>query len=155
MNQNLSYLKELKRIGNLYTQKRILYIRDRHPYPYDPNIYPWQEILTPIESNVWSAIRALGMPFYPQFPVWKYHIDFADPILKIAIEVDGFRYHSKEKDNARTFELQKRGWLVYRVQGKNTVIQIEEDEEGNEIEVIPLDEFLKSICEAHYPHILF
>lgn len=149
------YFKELKQIGLRYTPYLIQKIKARHPYPYDPNVYPWQEFLSPIEKNVWNAIRALGMPFYPQFPVGRYHVDFADPIFKLAIEADGAAYHNKKKDDWRDFQLDQKGWTIYRIEGRDTKIQTIEDNYGIETEIFPLDDFLKSICEIHYPHIIF
>ena len=83
----------------------------------------WFEYLTPIERNVWSDIRSLGLPFYPQFPVGKYYIDFADPFRGIAIEVDG-RIHDeqsvRERDNVKEMFLKSRGWMVLRIPGYTT-----------------------------------
>ena len=45
-------------------------------------------------------------------------IDFADPLLKVAIEVDGRAFHSDtsafERDRERQNMLALRGWLVLR-----------------------------------------
>lgn len=83
----------------------------------------WFEYMTPIERNVWSDIRHLGLPFYPQFPVGKYYIDFADPFRKIAIEVDG-RIHddelARQRDRAKEAFLRGRGWHVLRIPGYTT-----------------------------------
>jgi very-short-patch-repair endonuclease len=90
----------------------------------DPYQYGGAEYMTPIESNVWHDIRANGLPMYPQFPVDGYFLDFADPVNKIAIEVDGKEFHSskehKEKDREREKNLMLRGWRVYRLQGRQT-----------------------------------
>lgn len=81
--------------------------------PYDLGI-DWQ--FSPIEDNVWAAIRYLGLPLYPQYPVGRFFVDFGDPKRKIAIEVDSIRWHKdKVKDAMRDKEIQKLGWRVYRI----------------------------------------
>ena len=48
------------------------------------------------------VLGCLGLPFYPQYPIGKYFVDFADPVKKIVIECDGKKYHQdKEKDKRR------------------------------------------------------
>lgn len=87
------------------------------PYSY----YDWSSIFTPIEDNVWGDIRLLGLPFYPQFPVGRYFIDFADPVNKIGIEVDGREWHQDiEKDLKRQKEIESMGWKIIRIQGRKT-----------------------------------
>lgn len=87
------------------------------PYSY----FGWIHIFTPIENNVWADIRYLGLPMYPQFPVSKYFVDFADPVRKIAVEVDGAQWHiDKQKDKKREADLRKEGWVVYRIPGNKT-----------------------------------
>lgn len=87
------------------------------PYRY----YDWSKIFTPIEENVWHDIRVLGLPFYPQFPIKRYFVDFADPLKKIALEVDGKKYHQdKSKDKKREQEIKNIGWRVIRFPGKIT-----------------------------------
>ncbi|MEW6606048.1 MAG: DUF559 domain-containing protein [bacterium] len=89
--------------------------------PY--SIFDWNLVFTEIESNVWSDIRYWGLPFYPQFPVRKYFIDFADPIWKIGIEVDG-KYHKKReqgrKDLKKDEYLRNKGWFIFRISGRWT-----------------------------------
>jgi len=92
------------------------------PYssPYDYCKNGWDK-MTPIENNVWSDIRYLGLRFYPQYPIGKYFVDFADPQKKIVIEVDGHDYHQdKERDLERQVEIAKLGWDIHRIDGKET-----------------------------------
>jgi len=86
------------------------------PDPY--SIYDWDKIWTPIERNAWRYIRFLGLPFYPQFPVENYFIDFADPVKKIGIEIDGRAFHQNmSKDKSRQDKLESLGWRIFRIPG--------------------------------------
>lgn len=93
-------------------------------YPqFDRYGRPWTSFIpqTLIEENVWHDIRIVNLPFVPEFPVKNYFIDFADPVLKIGIEVDGRRWHTDiDKDKIRQQELEKLGWIIYRIQGWQT-----------------------------------
>lgn len=89
-------------------------------YPCDPHmIADWRRLLTPIELIAWDEIRSEGFPFWPQFPVSKYMVDFADPICKIALECDGSAYHDAERDANRDRELGSLGWKTLRIQGRD------------------------------------
>jgi very-short-patch-repair endonuclease len=79
----------------------------------DPNIVEWE--FTLIEDIAWCEIRALGLPFYPQFPILNYFADFADPLRKIVIELDGKRFHNKKKDDARDKRMRDEGWEIHRI----------------------------------------
>lgn len=108
------YFEQLKKI-------KMSYLEYWRPGVDPYMIYHWITILTPIEYNVWSDIRYLGLPFYPQFPVRGYFLDFADPINKIGIEVDGKEWHlDKEKDLKRQNNLEEIGWKIIRIEGKYT-----------------------------------
>lgn len=79
----------------------------------------WELYFTPIEEFAWMALRSFGKaPFYPQYPVKNYFVDFGNPYVKIAIECDGKEFHKdKEKDRLRDENLFKEGWIVYRISG--------------------------------------
>lgn len=96
--------------------------------PYS-EIINWNKLFTPIENNTWQAIRLFGhAPLYPQFPVGKYFIDFANPYLKIGLECDGHDFHlDKDKDDNRDNELYKMGWKIYRIPGKDCVRPVSND----------------------------
>lgn len=85
--------------------------------------YDWDEgkgmiHLTPIESWLWADIRNANAVFYPQYPVGRFFVDFANPKAKVAIECDGAAYHlDKAKDEARDELLGRMGWVVYRAPG--------------------------------------
>ncbi|HEX4334111.1 MAG TPA: DUF559 domain-containing protein [Usitatibacter sp.] len=64
----------------------------------DPYFADWPTILTPIELQMWSLIRSQPVPFYPQYPVGGYFIDFANPREKIGIECDSRAWHEWRAD---------------------------------------------------------
>jgi hypothetical protein len=82
-------------------------------------IADWVSLFTPIEAAIWSDIRAYGLPFWPQFPVGKYIVDFADPVRRIALECDGAAFHDAAKDRKRDDALEAMGWTTYRIPGRD------------------------------------
>jgi very-short-patch-repair endonuclease len=82
-------------------------------------IADWTVLLTPIEAAIWSDIRCYGLPFWPQFPVGRFVVDFADPVRKIALECDGAAYHDADKDARRDALLADMGWRTYRIPGRD------------------------------------
>mgnify|MGYP000221077623 CR=1 FL=1 len=84
-----------------------------------PYYFDWASHFSPIEEVAWNSIRSHGrIVLYPQFPVFNYFIDFANPYLKIGLELDGKEYHNLEKDKTRDELLSKIGWKIFRVSGK-------------------------------------
>lgn len=82
--------------------------------------YAWGGVvtLTPIEDWLWSHIRDANAILYPQYPVGRYFVDFANPKARVAIECDGEAYHrDKQKDRRRDDTLAALGWHVYRIPG--------------------------------------
>jgi len=84
----------------------------------------------------------------PQFPVKKYFVDFANPFLKIAIEIDGKKWHQDvEKDKARQADMEQDGWRFLRFSAIDAMTSKEdafEKEFGilfEEGEMMPKDEF--------------
>ncbi|MBB1599505.1 endonuclease domain-containing protein [Variovorax sp. UMC13] len=74
--------------------------------------------MTPIEAWLWADIRDANAIFYPQYPVGRVFVDFANPKAKVAIECDGAAFHlDKAKDAARDAKLAEMGWRVYRAPG--------------------------------------
>lgn len=73
---------------------------------------------SPIEIEAYNHIRCLrGLNVYPQYPVDKFFIDFACPVRKIAIELDGKEFHDRSKDRKRDEKLDSLGWKVFRIEG--------------------------------------
>lgn len=78
---------------------------------------------SPLEESVgreWMR-RGVWPLLWPQVPEGSYRIDFANPELKLAIELDGFTYHSTReqfgKDRERERYLIEKGWKVIRFHG--------------------------------------
>jgi len=80
-----------------------------------PYIFDWD--FTPIERYAWQDIRPLALPLYPQFPVDRYFIDFADPVKKIGVELDGKAFHDEKVDRIRDARLWDLGWRIFRIPG--------------------------------------
>lgn len=64
-------------------------------------------------------LAKLGRVYRFQHPVWSYGVflDFAWPLEKVALEVDGAEHRTKagkEKDAERTAKLERLGWTVVR-----------------------------------------
>jgi very-short-patch-repair endonuclease len=57
-----------------------------------------------------------------QYQIGNYYIDFAIPEKKIAIEIDGHKWHAtqeqRERDNARARYIMQQGWVVIRFTGR-------------------------------------
>lgn len=101
----------------------------------DPYWVEWYDIFTPIERDAWIAIRSIGIPLYPQYPVLNYFIDFGNPALRIGVEVDGKDWHlDKEKDRVRDQELLDVGWHIYRCTGREVVRVLPQPEIGGKSE---------------------
>lgn len=76
--------------------------------------------MSPIEVELYDAMRIEGLSPNPQFRIEAYYVDFAFPDIKLAIEADGAAYHSadrKERDRRRDGFLWGRGWTVKRFHG--------------------------------------
>lgn len=111
-----------------YATPRILNGEIRSPYLVD-----WFPVFTPIERHVWNAIRSIGLPFFPQYPIGKVFVDFADPVKQIALECDGKEYHDAEKDAARDATLATLGWKVLRFTGRQCVLPDDDPDSADAI----------------------
>lgn len=116
-----TYLDKLAFIRDYYLAWEDVLIEHCKTNPrhyYYVNSIEWPNVFTPIEQLAWDSIRCKpGMVLYPQYPVGKYTIDFAHPLRKIGIELDGKQYHDKNRDTIRDRELLKMGWTIYRIKG--------------------------------------
>ncbi|WP_162427684.1 DUF559 domain-containing protein [Pontibacter pudoricolor] len=97
--------------------------------PISPYFLDWSSHFSPIEFHAWCSIRAMRIALYPQFPLFNYFVDFANPYLRIGLELDGKDYHDVDKDKQRDELLYKFGWKIFRVQGKETNTEYKESGE--------------------------
>lgn len=116
-----TYIDKLKalRLYYILNEEKIISCSKKCLYRwYDSYTVDWSLIFTPIEQFAWNSIRCKGrIVLYPQYPVLGYFIDFANPYLKIGLELDGKKYHNKDSDTKRDYELKQIGWRIYRVSG--------------------------------------
>jgi hypothetical protein len=84
---------------------------------------------SPLETRFLKLLRRAGLPA----PVLQHvvrdgarfvgRVDFAYPVEKVAVEVDGFRYHADRRafddDRARANDLLALGWVVLRITAKH------------------------------------
>lgn len=120
-----TYFGKLKAVGAYWKhyEERIIDHAKKSPrswftsYPLD-----WNLFFTPIEREAWMSIRSKGgVILYPQYPVLNFQVDFGNPYLKIALEVDGKAFHNPQRDYERDARLKDIGWKVYRVTGSEMV----------------------------------
>lgn len=75
----------------------------------------------PIERRLYDALKARGEYIRTQVPCGRYSIDIALPTYHIAIECDGFSYHSsktqKAHDRRKDAYLRANGWKVLSFTG--------------------------------------
>jgi very-short-patch-repair endonuclease len=125
LNKCNNYFQSLKVIKDFYLKKEpeIIALHRRNPcawfesYPCD-----WSKYFSPIEFNAWCSIRSKGqIVLYPQYPVLNYHLDFANPGLRIGLELDGKQFHDQQRDIKRDNELKRAGWTIYRITGAEMV----------------------------------
>ncbi len=107
------YLRMEKYIMQVFRESKFLWATT---YPLGDK---WKELFTPIEEQAWNIIRSKGrIVLYPQYPILDFYADFANPGLKIVLELDGKQYHDRDKDLERDKKMKAIGWTVYRVTGK-------------------------------------
>ena len=94
-----------------------------------------RDLIGPVwEPMLADGMRQAGMDFEQQYPACGYYLDFAilDPGFKLAIEVDGERYHRdatgsrRLEDTYRDHVLMSAGWEVMRF----WVYELKEDFNG-------------------------
>jgi hypothetical protein len=80
------------------------------PYFYWPFHFSWAE------EKFWNHLRTKWILMFPEFPVWKYFIDFACPMKKIGVEIDWKEFHQDiKKDKERQKYLESEGWKIHRL----------------------------------------
>lgn len=143
------YFHKLYCIRNYYNfyEEKILKFNTEHPtLHFDSYAFDWQKVFTPIEESAWFSIRCKGrLPLYPQYPALNFIIDFANPLLKIGLELDGKNYHDKEKDTKRDQLLKEAGWTIYRITGSEMIKSHSID--WNEWAQMSLDDFENGVYD--------
>lgn len=73
-----------------------------------------------LEGKVWKEFKEWGIQPEWNYKVDFFEIDFAFPNIKLAIEIDGAKFHTaenKERDEWRQKLLEKKGWVFERFDG--------------------------------------
>lgn len=76
--------------------------------------------MTEAELKLWNAVRAhrlMGLGFRRQMPIAGYIVDFACPVYRIALEVDGSGHaeaQTSAADARRSQALASLGWTILR-----------------------------------------
>lgn len=76
--------------------------------------------MSPIEAQLYEAMRHEGLDPVPQYCVEGYYVDFAFPDVMIAVEADGREFHSgerRQRDKKRDWIIRRAGWTVKRFYG--------------------------------------
>ena len=64
-------------------------------------------------------MRRAGIELRGQVRIGPFRVDFADPVRKVIVELDGRRWHEAEvdrvRDRRRDMELRAAGWRVIRI----------------------------------------
>jgi very-short-patch-repair endonuclease len=103
-------------------RRATLAIYEAGAHQFGTDAHDWQQAgiqLTPIESMMWHGILKAGLVMYPQYPVDRFFVDFANPVSRVAIECDSDRWHDDVSDAARDASLHAAGWRVFRIRGMN------------------------------------
>ena len=83
--------------------------------------------MTPAENYLWQQLRRKSMNGYRfrrQHPIWRFIVDFYCHSEKLVIEIDGDIHETavqKERDENRTYELEKRGLRVVRFSNRQVL----------------------------------
>jgi len=78
--------------------------------------------MTPIEQTMYRRLEGAGLRPRCQYPVGPFRIDFAFPEARVAVEVDGSRWHEdRQKDQNRDNKLDALGWKVIHIPGSDAV----------------------------------
>lgn len=124
----------------------LIYKEKSNEWAVDPYACDEYVSFTPIEKALWHDIRSADLVLYPQYPIGRYFVDFANPKAKVAIECDGKQYHQNlEKDLKRQREIESLGWVMYRISGKDCLTDFDEET----MQSSKAGKFLESISDLH------
>ena len=94
-------------VGYAWTLERLRYVADRYRLGPAPDDLP---PLTPIEWQLWVAMRERGLAPIAQYGIGPYRADFAFTEVRLVVECDGRQWHEPEHDRRRDAALRRRGW---------------------------------------------
>lgn len=117
----------------------------------------WDLLFTPIEKITWGAIRNIGKaPFYPQYPIGNFFVDFGNPVAKVAIECDGKEFHKDvKKDDRRDKILFDLGWIVYRISGSDISSDMDDDCHNRHYYLQTIEGLISAISIFHFNNAIF
>lgn len=128
MSEALTIWDKLTALKNFYLANDIAIIglakKDLRKY-FDIFSFDFENMFSPIEILAWNSIRNRSMVLYPQYPALNFILDFANPYLKIGVELDGKEFHEIEKDRIRDEKLLAAGWRIFRISGAECLRTVE------------------------------
>lgn len=88
---------------------------------------------SPLEEKFFKACEKAGITLIPQFPVESFRLDFLletyNPLIKIAIEIDGSRFHKTKKQMTSDYKRQRllrlKGFEMIRFTGQEIYYEID------------------------------
>ncbi|RWB12894.1 endonuclease domain-containing protein [Mesorhizobium sp.] len=95
------------------------------------NARKMRKAMTDAELKLWNEVRAhrlMGLSFRRQMPIAGYIVDFACPIKKLIVEIDGSQHARAEasaSDAARTAKLEALGWTILRFWNDDVIRDID------------------------------
>ncbi len=102
--------------------------------------------MSPIEFQLYEALRQEGLDPVPQFYIQGYYADFAFPDVRVAVEADGAVHRNEaqhEHDRKRDWILSRQGWTVKRFHGTtiyhkaaNCAFVVRKEVEGRRLQVV-------------------
>lgn len=75
--------------------------------------------VSPMEVALCAAFLYYDMLPASQYPIGAFDTDFAFPLERLMVEVDGRDFHGTERDKIRDSIMQQNGWKVVRVQARH------------------------------------
>lgn len=82
---------------------------------------------SPLETRFWLKARSVLQGVEMQYPIHadghEYNVDFAIPSAKLIVEIDGFKYHQRDRDafvaeKKRWRDIQALGWKIIPFAGR-------------------------------------
>ena len=94
-------------VGYSWTLERLQYVASRFRLGPGPDGLP---PLTPIEAQLYRAMRERGLAPIAQYGIDKLRADFAFTDVRLVVECDGRPWHDPDRDRRRDAVLRRKGW---------------------------------------------